>query len=110
MYWRFAILVLVVSCGFLGRVPAGGQFPPNPRPVDLDDCKRFSSAEFEGLIRQLKTERNELDASRKTPSKWNPNDRTKADRTNADEEHLQLQMQLREVLERLKQRQQKPPP
>jgi hypothetical protein len=82
-----------------------------PRPFEAPFCERFSPAEFDQSIAELKKERDALDADRKTFAKSAKNDRSSAQSANSEYRILRDQLtQLRDALRKSRQASQDPPP
>ena len=91
-------------CFFTTHMLAGGDFPPRPRPLPMldEESARFSSAEFERLLSQLKMDRMALDSDWKSFSK-----KRTASRPPSDHDQQELQLLLKQTLERLQQERKK---
>jgi hypothetical protein len=90
-------------CVLPAAVPADTDTLPMPRAWHEEGCKTYSAAEFEQLLLQLKTERAALQSEWKALLK-----RSAAAAPKGDND--QIQTQLREALERLKQSRSLPAP
>ncbi len=82
-------------CAGSARLPAGDAPLPMPRVWNDTGEKQFSQAEFEELLRQLKTERAALEAE------WRALLKRSAEATPKGESDTLLQKQLKEMLQRL---------
>ena len=99
--------VACLVCFFTTQGPASGDFPPRPRPLPVleDDGVRFSSPEFERLLNQLKSDRMALDSDWRSFSKQ----RTASRPPNKDEQQ-ELQLLLKQTLQRLQLQQERKKP
>jgi tetratricopeptide (TPR) repeat protein len=100
MDMRFHLKILAFL-GCIMAVPAGTSPAdtftlPMPSVKEGDECKKYSAAEFEQLLQQLKSERSALRAE------WNAVTKRGLPQAPSADADTQLQNQLKQALERLK--------